>query len=244
MKRKLFTLALLISINLCFIQVKAATCNYEEQIKISGIAQNAKVEYMMNEYQNEYYDPTYDETITDSTWGGIVYIYNMTPEIKVEIVDRNNKKYNYYYSDADSDGVIALSSGLANEVKNYTVNIYAVNTECGKDALKTVNITIPRYNRYSLYPECSDYPDYYYCKDFVTLEDISEENFNRGLSDYKKQQEEKKQEEEKKQNNIIYKTQEFVKENKMIIIPIVIVLVIVGGLIIFRVIKKRRERLV
>ena len=83
--------------------------------------------------------------------------------------------------------------------------------------------------------------DYYYCKQFVTLDDIKESEFKSGVKAYSEEKEKKQKEEERKNNSIIYKTLTFADKYKWVIIPIVIV---VAGGIGYIVIKKRKERIV
>lgn len=220
--------------------VNAEVCSYETKAKINNEAANVKVDYETYEYKQNINDPTYDEVIEDSTWYGLIHIYNLTDNLSFKVIDKNGKKYEYSYSNTNN-GEFTINTGIAMSVKNYIVELYYADSDCGKSSVRTFNVTIPRYNIYSDYGECIGNEDYYYCKQFVTLDDIKESEFKSGVKAYSEERKKKQQEEERKDNSIIYKTLTFADKYKWVII---LVCVVVAGTIVYIVVKKRKERIV
>lgn len=239
MKNKKIFLVTLFCLFTFITRVNAEYCDYERKAKINNEAANVNVTHETYEdfYMVEGLEPGKMEQA--SQWYGIVHIYNVTPNLKVTVTDRNGKKYNFDYKNVVED-TITLNAGLAYEVNRYTVDVYYSDSECGKEPVRSLNITIPRYNNYSEYAECATYPDYYYCKQFITLDDITEKQFHQGIKEYAEQLKTQEKEEKKKQS-IIYKTTSFLKKNWLIISLVVIV--IIGG-VAFIIIKKRKDRIV
>lgn len=244
MKKNLFmllTFLFMLCINFDF--VKAEGCDYAEQARLNNLASTIKAEGSTYSYSKEIFDETYNQMINEITRYGYIGLYNLTDELYAEVKGANETK-KYYEKDKSDEGIIYIQTGLASLVKNYTISIYPTDLSCGKSPIRTINVTIPRYNRYFIHPMCDSYPGYYYCSEYLTLEEIDETTFLDGVERYKNNLEKKQQEEEKKQHSIIYQTVNFVNQHKVVFISLAIILIIIIIYFVYKFIKKRKERIV
>ena len=208
MQKKLVYIFMPIIVFLSFINFVYAECDYDTEAKINNAAGTVRAEYQTYEYNNNYYDETYDEEVSESYWYGLIHIYNLSDEVYVKVIDNNGNSKEYTADDVAADGVIYVGTGMANEVKNYKIEVYATDSSCVDDVIRTINIQIPRYNVFSTYSQCLEYPDYYYCSEFVSSSNISEREFYKGIEDYAK-----RLEAEKDNQGIISQTAQLIKNH-------------------------------
>lgn len=179
--RKLFFLVVSIFF-LLNSNVKAASlCDYKEQAELNGKAANIKVSYEL-----------ISETIHFDDGDAIQYLFevsilNLTEEFYVIVTNNETKKESTYtYRDVKS-GIVKFKWEDISKVTNFTIEVVSSNkTNCPDEKVKTLYLTIPRYNEFSRRVICSEYPDFYLCQEFVTFSNISEETFLKRLEEYKK----------------------------------------------------------
>lgn len=231
-----------------------ASCNYEEQAKLNSEAANVKANY---EIKERILDPS-EYTVPDSILGTPeeatyvaktdyiqVNILNMTENMYLEVSNSvNDMVRRYNYSEA-INGNITFNWEEIGTLVNYTIKIYtSSNTGCEGNVLKTLRLSLPRYNEYSEYAICDSVPDYYLCQRYVNFEPVEFKEFSQKITKQteEKQEEEKKQEEE---NAKWYKrAMNYVKEHKVLFISGgVILITVVGGTTIV-VIKRRRRSVI
>ena len=205
-----------------------AECDYAEQARLNNLAGLVTSEYQTYEQTKEYYDEGFGETVTLSYWYGRINIYNITSDLYVEVEDLGT-----FYS--NEDNVITIDTGLTDEIREYSIDILAVEPACDKDPIRTLHVTIPRLNPYSSYPQCLEYPDYYYCNKFVFLDEISESDFLAGINAYAKREDSINNNDK----NFFDKILDFFKNYyvSIIIIIVVIIIFIVG----FKIWKQKEE---
>ena len=123
-----------------------ASCSLEEQVKINNAAGAVNAVASRLDYSYEDHDDDLNEDITTNGYTGIVYVYNLTDAIYFEISDGTSREK--YTSNDDVNGAVAVSTGSMAVVKNYTILIYSTNKACSSSAVRTIQVTIPRYNEY------------------------------------------------------------------------------------------------
>ncbi len=222
MKKNLFMGILFLVLN---INTVHASCSLEDQVKINNAAGAVNANASRLEYSYDDHDDEYDEDLTVTSYTGIIYVYNLTKDIYFEISDDTTKEI-YTYAD-DVNGAVAVSTGSMAVVKNYNIAIYPTDKTCGTTAVRTIQVTLPRYNEYSASSYCTDYPNYYYCQQFLNADIITYDDFMSGLNEYAKTH---KKEDETRREGILENTIKFVKKYWYFI---VIVICIVIGIAIF-----------
>ena len=137
------------------------------------------------------------------------YFYNSTNNLDLYLND--NIIYN--------DKIENLKPG-----SNIVVTIYSSNNNyCATYKAKTLMINVPSYNRYFGTEACSGYDDFYLCQEHSKV-NMTEEEFNKKLNEYKenlvsdKSDDEKIDVEEVKQNNNLLS---FISEYKYYFIGVI-----------------------
>ena len=230
----LFMLILMFS----FIKVNAETCSLQDQTTINNEA--GSVSAKAYAYENERYieDEETDESGVSKVYYGMIDIYNLTENLYA-VLEYDNKRIRLDYNNQD---VISYTTGSMVNVRDCTISIYSTNTTCGKSAIRTLNVTVPRENNYHYYNECDDYPDYFYCSQFMTVDSISYDDFAIGLEAYSKSHKSKSEEERKE--GFLEETSSFIKKNWLIITIIIIIIIGGTGTFIYIKNKKRKEQIV
>ena len=226
--------------------VSAAACTLEQQVKVNNEA--GLVSYSVQPFEYHYSNPDVSAENKDSDetqisgYLGMLEIYNLTDNIYVTVADSNeNSQTKYTYNDS-ADGTVSLSTGSMEYLKNYTISIFASNEDCSKNAIRTIDVVVPRENRYYYSDYCENYPDYFYCSQFLNLEEISQDDFNRGIKEYAKTH--KSATNDNRKEGIIEVTADFAKNNWLIIaIVIIVILGIIAGAIVIKN-KKRKKQIV
>lgn len=227
----------------------AATCDYTERAVLNSEISNVKANY---EIKERIMDPS-EYTIPDSIIGTEeeatyvetteyiqVNILNLTENLYIEV--RNNVNSDvviYNYSDT-TDGNISFNWTTIGTIVTYTIRVYASsNTGCEGTSLKTIYLTLPRYNDYSEYALCTLVPDYYLCERYVTYEKVEFNDFYESITEeIEKTEEEEVIEEETKWYEAVW---DFVKEHKVAFIAGGVCLVVATGTVVFIIIRRRRR---
>ena len=229
------------TICLCLLfKVNAETCSLETQVAINNDAGSVSVSATPFEYGYTDNDTETGEEYEGTAYTGLVHVYNLTSNIYA-VASSDNDKITLNY-DENNPNQVTFSSGGMGYVKNYKISNYSTNKSCGKTAIRELNITVPRLNRYYSYDSCNDYPDYFYCSQFLTVDDISEDDFVSGLKDYAKTVNNKN--DETRQEGFFKETTNFIKKHWLIII--ISIALIGGGITTFVILrnKKRKEQIV
>ena len=157
---------------------KAATCGYEEKAKLNNEVANVKANYEIKERvldRGEYSPPDglENEEYVAKTDYIEVHILNITKNMYVVVTnDLNGESVTYGYDDANN-GNISFTRTELDSLITYTIKVYASNeTGCEGSTLKTLYVSLPRYNDYSTYDICKELPDYYLCQRYVTYESV------------------------------------------------------------------------
>lgn len=238
MKNKYFIY--LIICLLIAVKVNAEACTLETKVSVNNDAGSVNASASSFEYSYTDTDSENGEEYEATAYTGLIHIYNLTPNIYAVASD-GKKKITLNY-DEENPNQVSFSTGGMSFLKEYTISIYPTNTNCGKSAIRELKVTVPRLNKYYAYDSCSDYPDYFYCSQFLSVNDITEEEFTKGIADYAKSHQSKS--DENRKEGFLEETTNFLKKNWLIIT--IIIVIIISGLTTFIIIrnKKRKEQIV
>lgn len=236
---------LFISFFFATMTVGAATCDFEEKAKLNNEVGNVKINYeiLQKEIKDAYPPDSLIGTDSENEYKLVsdyiqVNVFNLTENSYIEVHDdytKETKRYNYNDS---TNGTISFESPSLRDIVKYKIEVLASDkTGCEGTKLKTLNITLPRFNEFSRYGVCSSLKDYYLCQEYVTFPDnVSFQSFTDMVM---KESEKREKEEEYKNKKWYEKIGDFVVEHKTVLI-VGTSLIIVGGTIVL-VIKKRRS---
>lgn len=233
---------------------KAAACDYEEKAQLNKEAANVKANY---EIKERIMDPS-EYTIPDAILGTEeedtyvaktdymqINILNITKNMYVEVTnDKDSETKTYTYNDV-KDGNISFDWYNIGDLIKYTIKVYASNeTGCSGNTLKTLYVSLPRYNDYSTYNICTKVPEYYMCQKYVTYEDDGYSSFVTKVKKEVEKQEQKDREEQERKSKWYNKMFDFIKEHKTAFIVGGVTLVVVAGGATYIIIKKRRRSII
>lgn len=247
--KKLFLLAIiLLTPNL--VRAESA-CSYEEQTELNDIVANVKASYeIIDVYVGktyEVYNPNEDGTFpeVDSYAKEFQFtILNITDDVYVKVSNNQNSTVYTFKSTDTKDGMITFTTPDVFELTTYTFEVYANKYSCIGELFRKFTITTPVYNSFSKYSICQDNPDFYYCQEFITTENLTISDFYTKVQEYANQKEKEEQEKEEQERNksIIERIKDFYNDNTIVIYTIGIVIVIVGVATTVILVKKKRSR--
>lgn len=223
-----------------FIKVNAASCSLEKRVKLNNEAGAVTATSEPFEYNYMTNDDITDEQIIQTSYLGAIKIYNLTENLYAIATYGDDKKTINYGS--GSNNINTISTGAMDIVKEYTVSVYPTDTSCGKDAIRTLQVSVPRYNTYSVTPKCIEYPDYFYCSKFLTVDNISREDFSSGLEQYISSQDSKKN--ESRHEGFIKAAENLIKKHWLLSGILLITLIAVVISIVLNKKRKDKERIV
>ncbi len=248
MKKSLLGAILVFALIITPIDTKAAsTCSYKEQAELNEIANNVKANYEVIDIYDgkivemdsgEEVDPIVDYYVR----GFKISILNVTDDVYVTVTNDYDSSIQTFYSKDAKDGIVSFETKNVAKVINYTIEVHSNKYTCIGELYRKLYIKTPVYNSQSNMAACDEYPEFYYCQEFIDGETVDFNTFLTRLEKYKsnKTEEEKKKEEENQ--SVIEKIKEFYEKNKIVIYIITIVVIISGVATTVILIKKRRSR--
>lgn len=152
-----------IVMTLCFLPITAkADCSNERLAELSKIADNVKLSY------------TYE--IGNSGAEFKVKINNISNDIYVS----NSAYEKQYFGNGEVDDSYIYTSGTS-----LTYTIYSNDNSCKGEALTSKYLTLPYYNNFSSLQECADNPNFGYCKKWSDTSNLTMNEFEKALAEYK-----------------------------------------------------------
>lgn len=208
------------------------TCSYTEKNELASLASNVVINYVSGSIttslKGENID-AYEQYFLD------IKIYGMNSKLRIVGQNHNNgREYKLTYRNVNPDDKsITIRQDAGSTINNYTFSIYgSVETNCYSNKLRTIKITLPMYNYYSMLDICSDIQDYYLCNRFIAT-DISKLNVEEEITKYKEKLAKVKKEQEEN-NSVISKTVLAVSKNKYWIAGFIIIFGIIITILIIR----------
>lgn len=226
--------------------VVASSCSYSEQAELNNKAANVRTTYEIVEVKDGTAidvdnSTTENQILVDVIKKGFnINVLNITDDIFVKISNDKNSNIHTFKRSDTINGVATFQTTLTSDIVTYTIEIYANNYECSGELVRKYTMITPMYNKYSALQVCTDNPDFYYCKEFISTENVSFDTFYRNLEKYQTQ---KKVEEEKEKNKTMWdKIKDYYHEHAITINIIGSIVVIAGVTTTVILIKKRRSR--
>ena len=241
--------SLLIVLLMGFCNVRALSkCDSKEKSALNKEAVNIKVKYDIKE---EKLVPPANEIPAEFKDDPEDYFF-MVPYFKINILNLSDNFYitvkNKYSTDekeqtinSSSNGIVSFDRKEIYNLANLSFNIYSSNkTSCPDELIKTISLSLPRYNSFSEYEICEKIPDFDLCQKFVMIPDrgITYKKFMEKAKNEVKKNEEK--EETSKKPSFFEKLKNFLVRNYLYFIIGLVVIVIVA-IVILIVIKYKHK---
>lgn len=227
---------------------KAVTCSYDKRAELNSEASNITANYEVVTIEADYNEHGYqgdpsllesEEPITIEVLQ--VNILNLTENFYAEVTnsfDETTTTYNY--SDTDNGNISIIWENTL-ELTTYTIEIYSSDiTGCEGNLIRTLRVSLPRFNRYSDYGICNQIPDYYMCQRYVTYAPVDFAEFSNSVLEEVERVEQEEQEESRELSwyESIWK---FIVDNKVPIIIGAVSIVVIGGVVAIVIVRKRRR---
>jgi len=173
-----------------------------------------------------------------------VKIYNINSQLKVIVKSADEENTNEIlltYKNMGSDGAITARKKVGIELSNLIFEIYGSDETggCTIEKLRTIKLTLPKYNNLAEREICSDIPEFYMCQKYISY-DINPEKFSEEVKKYKekKEKDESDSEAEVEDNNTVTdKAADLINKNKYIIVGAIVL----AGIIITVIIVRRKK---
>lgn len=170
-----------------FVSFVNAACDYKETAELNQDASAIKITY--DEAVEYFYTKDGSGRVEENYFK--ISIMNLTN--KFYIIEKENKsnneniiKYSTY-----NDGIATMDWKDLSKVTTLTFNVYASNlTGCKDKLIRTIYVTLPRYNSYYALEACSNISSSL-CDKYVMSEEIDYFDFLTRLSEVEKTQSEK-----------------------------------------------------
>lgn len=204
------------------VRAESETCTAEDKVRLRNIASMVSVNYETVDIYGTSDEYSREEGTEFKEVNLDVKIHNLNDSMYVIIESPYlSKKIVADTDDKNNNGEIVIRKANLNQVEKMTFTIYSYES-CTNDALKVINLTIPKYNRNSKLDICSDVPEFYLCQPLVTY-DIKNVDYSTSIAEYK----EKLANQEKKPALENQSDEEsglagFVSKNKYFIVGIVV----------------------
>jgi hypothetical protein len=168
--------------------VKAASsCSYDEQAKLNGEVANIKASYeeATGVVDSSLYTVPDDIVGTDKEKDyQLNYYYlkvnmlNITDKFYIKMTNSQNSDEVTIKNSDTKDGAYTFDWKNVDAVTTLTFTVYSTDkTGCANEVYRIFYLTLPRYNDYSEYDLCSNHQNSSLCQRFVTIDEISMDDF-------------------------------------------------------------------
>ncbi len=221
----------------------ASNCSLERQVELDKNAGLIKVSYKEEKELLDSSEYVVPETVIDEENFEVWYNYfsidfiNITSDYYVILENNvNDEKITINYNDLDSNGKYSYDWKDLSKVTTFTAKVYtSENVECSDEVVRTLYLTVPKYNIYHAMDVCEEYKEESICAKYITYENFNVAAFDKKMEAIINDSLEETKKEEKATNKVF----EFLKQNKTIISISTGVLII--GVAFVVVILKRRN---
>lgn len=121
----------------------------------------------------------------------------------------------------------------------YTLSVLNFNNVCNTSIISTIKVSLPYYNKYYKRAECQGIETYSLCQKWNNTSNITEEEFVKKITEYKKQSENNDISDEIEKLTFLQKIWNFIVKYYLII---VLVICLAVGAVIFIIHKKNKEK--
>ena len=137
------------------LSVKAA-CDYNDQSELIELSKHI--------------DYTYD--YKDDIYFFDVKLYNVVPELKITYKEKD-------FLGTNNQVILRNINRDENRISVFG----SASSKCPDFHVRDIDLELPIYNVYYESTDCKDYPDFNYCREFLSKE-ITDEEFNTALAEY------------------------------------------------------------
>ncbi len=244
-KKKIFVIIFMLAFFLMIGNVSAAEdkenmCTPTQLSELRSMAANVKVTYV---------PVTEAEKLTTPNGeSGAEYVSKRYLDIKIFnlntklIVNAKNgiDSFTITSNDIGGDGAVTIRQPASTSAINYEFEVTSLLYGCSLETLRTIKLTLPKYNYYSQLDVCDDIPDYYLCQPYTTYS-VDGGTFYDKVDEYKaKLSTLEKEKEENNNTSFVTNTMSGISKYKYLIVGIVVV---VGVVLTIFVLKKKGSAL-
>lgn len=244
-KKKIFVIIFMLAFFLMIGNVSAAEdkenmCTPTQLSELRSMAANVKVTYV---------PVTEAEKLTTPNGeSGADYVSKRYLDIKIFnlntklIVNAKNgiDSFTITSNDIGGDGAVTIRQPASTSAINYEFEVTSLLYGCSLETLRTIKLTLPKYNYYSQLDVCDDIPDYYLCQPYTTYS-VDGGTFYDKVDEYKaKLSTLEKEKEENNNTSFVTNTMSGISKYKYLIVGIVVV---VGVVLTIFVLKKKGSAL-
>ena len=182
-----YTIVALICFVSLIVKVQAAECSAVDKNEIKAKASNVRINYVPGIENVKTKD--FDDREVDAQSRYIdIKIFNLSSDLfmRVKSSDDNIKidETLVDYRNMGPDGAITIRVPALDIVQEYVFEVFSYSDNCKGEIVRTIRLTIPKYNTYSQLDICSDIKEFYLCQEYITF-DINKDRFFDQVNDYK-----------------------------------------------------------
>ena len=225
--------------NVCAAEDKENMCTPTQLSELRSMAANVKVTYVPvseaeklgvpnGETGGEYVTKRYLE----------IKIFNLNTKLMVNVTNGVDN-FVVTSNDMQGDGSVTIRQPSSGSAINYEFKVTSLLYGCGLETLRTIKLTLPKYNYYSQLDVCQDIPDYYLCQPYTTYS-VDGGTFYDKVDEYKAKLSTLEKEKEDNNTSFVTNTMSGISKYKYLIVGIVVV---VGVVLTIFVLKKKGSAL-
>ncbi len=235
----------------CNTSKAVGTCDYTDRAVLNNEASEVRANYEIKEKEldpNVYGPPdSIIGTEEEDSWVPKteylqINILNITENLYVEVSsDLSKDVIRYNYSDTNN-GTLAIEWNDVSQVARLKINVNSSgNNGCQDETIRTMSITLPRYNSYSNYGMCEIASEYYLCQKYVTFNEVDFADFIDGVTAEVEKIQNGDNDSDNEDLTWYQAVGKFIAEHKAYFIIGSISLVLIAGIVVVVIIKKRRS---
>lgn len=215
------------------------TCSATELNELRTMASNIKVTYITGE---DYRDLGYTDIETETSQVKYYYvdvkIFNLNSKLNIDVTTSGDNivstNHLISFSDMDPEGVVTLRQNASDSNIDYVFEVSpSFGGACMGENLRTIKLTVPKFNRYSDLAVCEDIPDYYLCLRFTTY-DVDGATFYDRIDEYKAKMLEQNENTANEENNTLSETMSNISKYKYVIVGIIVAVGVIATVLIIR----------
>ena len=226
-----------------FAEEEEDLCPLETKTNLRVAASNVTVNYQPIEvaYQNELNVPADSSGAVEYFFDVKIYNVNSDLMVKIKSDDEFSQGTEVTYKNIQKDGAIHAKKRVGNELTNLVFEIYGSQSTggCAVEVLRTIKLTLPKYNNLAEREVCTEVPEFYMCQKYVTY-DIDPANFSKEIAKYKEkleQQQNASNTDVEDNNTLPDKAADLISKNKLFIVGAIVL----AGIIITVIILRRKK---
>ncbi len=247
MEKNKFLLLTIMLVSFLFVGIVAAkeaddACSSADLSMLNKEAANIKVTYVPVRIPVKTDDP---ETEGKETMENVLdmKVFNMTDKFILRFTYSGDRiKEDSFYRNithVGKDGAITIRQHGIGRVINYAVTVISSYGTCSGREIRTIRITLPKFNYYSTLAACKGIQDYYLCQPYITS-DIDTATFYDKVEQYKaKLLDNSNIEVEEDNNSVVSEALTGIKKNKYLVVGIIVAIGVITTIVILK--RKKSE---